>query len=1605
MANRDVNLTVRAKDQASQVVDAIANALDALKKSQVGVSKGAETAQSSLGRFATSLANLQSQISSQSVGGKLAKDLNLAKTAINNLTSSIEANRERQTQLALDADKTARKADNERLAVNRLTEEFNRQKLVLKELTTAKRLADKPVAKAVAAGTAVDPQAAAAAAKATEALLEQQSAVNLLKESLKAARAAARDAERDAFKLAEASLSAGRAAESQSADLRTAEAALQEYGQEADKAESKLKELAQTADRSLTQAIGRQVRVVQQARAAYQENTGVVAKAAIAQREAKAALDIATAGFKSNSSEVLNAKVAYDQAALSFVELKARGQGLKTEFVAQRDGLQQLRTVARETANDVNQLADRQARFSAVTANTNSVVTAARASNSGYSQTISQLRANLSSSAGAVNQNEAAQRKLANATAGTRVQTESLDSAFRRFYGGSRQALSLLQRLRGQFLGLAAGVTGFYAAVNQIGEVVNSIQKIEAAQSRLVAVNNGNAQKIANDLDFLRRTANRLGIDFGTLADQYTKFAASTQNTNIEKDTRGIFLAVAEAARVNKLSVEQLNGTLNALSQIAAKGTVQMEELKSQLGDRLPGAIQIMADGLGIGTTELFKLTEQGELSSEALSNFAQELNNRYGKALPSALKTSTTAMGAFGNAVFQARLRFADAGFDESFKNLLNSATEVIQSPDFQRALETLAKLAGGVISVIETALKNFSLVVSGVVGLLALRFAPVMIVAIRSIFNFGAALAGQATLSMGTFNRGVVVATASTRAFGTAATGAAVKTVLLSNAFKSLLISTGIGAAFVAISVAFAYFSTQADKAGEAVNRLQKRVDALRDAHQNGAASAEEYAEALRDVSVAELGDDLDTITKKLDQDFAKAARRAIDLLQGFDDGLGTSGRIQKDIADLAKGFRLGEITAEQFSTKIDELVLRLGDNTSFGAERARKAILGFADATRTAAEGLDAETQAIATAALKTGDFSRISKEAAESALGLVDATADITGGFVKGRREAQGMAAAIAEISEFVPKLKKEMDAAKDLASIKEILKAEGVPESVELITLRIKELKAEMASAAIGDGLTDFRGLGGNDGLQKEIDRLEAYKKTVIDAIDAINAKANKETASKDPFGDALKKLNESLRDDVRDLDTTKLEADNSKLAAIMSERANYVADLREEIDKIATPEQLARFDALGQKFIDFGNQVNQQDQAEAVRDVIKAFDDEILAAEEASAKLSQTDKTRADRLRQLRIEQEQFTAARLKELTDEGRAYEDLSAEEKARFDAALTAYKSATDAAFRFSEIMREEQDQIDAASKASDLFNSQLERRAALLSLLAQQQAAGDTSGVNETQSAIVSLNESLREAGANALAFWQALTQSEDPEVAENAKVQVAEIEAGVKALGDAVYQTTLTLGDLYEVIASSGSEAFIGFLESVAAGEGIFKSLGKALQQFVSDTLIQIGKLIIQALILQAVLAAMEAFFPGSSALILAGAKVANTTAGVNHSGKKGGTGSNTSRSVPSAAFFGAPRFHDGRLGIKSGETPAILEKTEDVLTDDNPFHSKNLSKTVAGMSGGGTNVQLKNVNVLDAAEILQAALSDTEGQRVLINYIGKNSGDVNSALGK
>ena len=170
-----------------------------------------------------------------------------------------------------------------------------------------------------------------------------------------------------------------------------------------------------------------------------------------------------------------------------------------------------------------------------------------------------------------------------------------------------------------------------FSLANVIREILTTGQTLDGITASFTATFGSNG--VGRELDYTRKVANDLGLEVTSLQASYSKWAAAAKGTSLEgEQQKKVFEAVAQASRVLNLSVDDTEGTLRALSQMISKGKVQAEELRGQLGERLPGAYAMAARAMGVTQAELGKMMEQGKLMAEnLLPKLAIELNKTYG--------------------------------------------------------------------------------------------------------------------------------------------------------------------------------------------------------------------------------------------------------------------------------------------------------------------------------------------------------------------------------------------------------------------------------------------------------------------------------------------------------------------------------------------------------------------------------------------------------------------------------------------------------------------------------------------------------------------------------------------------------------------------------------------------------------------------------------------------------------------------------------------------------------------------------------------------------------------------------------------------------------
>lgn len=222
------------------------------------------------------------------------------------------------------------------------------------------------------------------------------------------------------------------------------------------------------------------------------------------------------------------------------------------------------------------------------------------------------------------------------------------------------------------FAGLAAGIKGAVDAAVELESIGRKLQN---------TLGPGGA---ADALEFTRKLSTDLGLSFVTLSDTFGSFTAAATAAGVPlQQQKDLFVAVSKAGQAFGLSNDSIRGSFVALQQIASKGVVSLEELRQQLGDRLPIALAAAATGLGVSQRELIGLVQTGQLAS-----------NDFFPALTKGLNQLTKDAGGTKTAAQQ-------------FQVLANS-WENLQQELGNTTLPTVLKAVNGLAQALDFAAKN---------------------------------------------------------------------------------------------------------------------------------------------------------------------------------------------------------------------------------------------------------------------------------------------------------------------------------------------------------------------------------------------------------------------------------------------------------------------------------------------------------------------------------------------------------------------------------------------------------------------------------------------------------------------------------------------------------------------------------------------------------------------------------------------------------------------------------------------------------------------------------------------------------------------------------
>lgn len=243
------------------------------------------------------------------------------------------------------------------------------------------------------------------------------------------------------------------------------------------------------------------------------------------------------------------------------------------------------------------------------------------------------------------------------------------------FKKGAISVKSYLRSMQMHFMSFAAAVGG--GAIGLSNFVSRMIETAKETSRVNIALKNvsKSTEEFADHQKFVIGLSKKYGVQVNSLTSGFAKFKAAADISNMAlSDQYKIFESVSRAAVAFGLSADDQKGVFLALSQMMSKGKVQAEELRLQMAERLPVAIQAMAKAAGVSVEEMDKLMKQGKLyASDVLPRFAEVLNEMIPNVDTDNLVTSLNRLSnAFVDMV-------KNWGIEEKFKSVVDTVSRLL--------------------------------------------------------------------------------------------------------------------------------------------------------------------------------------------------------------------------------------------------------------------------------------------------------------------------------------------------------------------------------------------------------------------------------------------------------------------------------------------------------------------------------------------------------------------------------------------------------------------------------------------------------------------------------------------------------------------------------------------------------------------------------------------------------------------------------------------------------------------------------------------------------------------------------------------------------------
>ena len=206
-----------------------------------------------------------------------------------------------------------------------------------------------------------------------------------------------------------------------------------------------------------------------------------------------------------------------------------------------------------------------------------------------------------------------------------------------------------------------------------------------------------------NFVDMITQKAAAAPFSIDALTDSIVKMKAA----GLDNAEQGFNALVDAVAAFGGTDVTLKRASV-AISQMSGKGVVSMEELRQQLGEAVPSAINIMATSLQTTYSELVKEISKGNVRSDiALVAMFEEMERQLGGSAVRMMETWNGLMAQLSTATTVNLRVFGEEGYFKAIKEQLQNIIVLLNEPSTQRFMADLSRGMADVVKWLSEAAK----------------------------------------------------------------------------------------------------------------------------------------------------------------------------------------------------------------------------------------------------------------------------------------------------------------------------------------------------------------------------------------------------------------------------------------------------------------------------------------------------------------------------------------------------------------------------------------------------------------------------------------------------------------------------------------------------------------------------------------------------------------------------------------------------------------------------------------------------------------------------------------------------------------------------------